>query len=181
MPRLFTGIPIPSAVATALLALVPNSPSLRPVSASNLHLTLHFLGQVAEVQALRLADALAEIPTPQVSVRLSTGGVFGRESGSGVLWAGLQSSAAVEVLRSLQQRQRTVIEGLGLSCEDREWLPHVTVARFRNPDQRLLQQFLDNCRDLSLDTELQDCVLWESQPAVGTSTYIERQRYPGSR
>jgi len=85
------------------------------------------------------------------------------------------------VLRSLQQRQRTVIEGLGLRCEDREWLPHVTVARFRNPDQRLMQQFLDNCRDLSLDTELQDCVLWESQPAVGTSTYIERQRYPGSR
>lgn len=178
MPRLFTGIPIPSAAAKTLLALVPDSPGLRPVPAGNLHLTLHFLGSVAETQAVTLAAALADIPTPQVSVQLSAGGMFGHKTGSGVLWVGLASSSAVDVLRSLQQQQRSVIERLGLRCEDREWQPHVTVARFQNPDQHLLQQFQNNCRHLSLSTELQSCVLWESQPTLGTSTYLERQRYP---
>lgn len=177
MPRLFTGIPIPAAVARHLPGLVPDSPSLRQVPAANLHLTLHFLGAVNEDQAGRLADALADIPTPRVSVQLATGGVFGDQTGSGVLWVGLSSSPEVDVLRTLQQRQRIVIEGLGLRCEDREWKPHVTVARFRNPDPRLLQQFLDNCRNVSLNTELQCCILWESQPSAGTSTYLVRRQY----
>ena len=177
MPRLFTAIPIPSQLATQLLALVPESPDLRLVPPQNLHLTLHFLGEVSAPRTVELAEALAEIPVPRVSVQLSTGGMFCDAAGAGVLWVGLKSAEGVQMLRDLQQRQRDVLQRMGLRCEDREWQPHVTVARYRQANESLLQQFLLSCRDLALPAEIGECTLWESSAGPGHSTYTARQHY----
>lgn len=177
MPRLFTGIPISAEINGQLPALVPDSPDLRAVPVQNLHLTLHFLGDVSEGHASDLADALAEIPMPRVIVQLTTGGVFCQTAGAGVLWVGLQSDPAVQKLRDLQRQQRDVLLRLGLRCEDREWQPHVTVARFRRLNEPLVQQFLLNCSGLSLPTEMSECVLWESAAGQSHSTYTARRRY----
>ena len=98
----------------------------------NLHITLKFLGEVADAEA---ADLAREVAT---SVRL--GGplhlrpdhvVFFPSAGSArVLGVGFRGD--VEPLTRLQADLETWCRQRGLPAENRTYTPHATLARFRN-------------------------------------------------
>jgi len=70
--RLFLGILPDAANAMQLAALLPHiAAPAKPVAASNLHLTLLFLGQSSAAQAQQLTAALATLPLPAFSVLLN--------------------------------------------------------------------------------------------------------------
>ena len=98
---------------TATAALVP---------AERLHLTLHFLGDVARA---RLSDLSAALSVPFASFELA----FGRAQ----LWdngiAVLRPHPVPEPLEQLDARLRESLERLGLPTEARSFRPHVTLAR----------------------------------------------------
>jgi RNA 2',3'-cyclic 3'-phosphodiesterase len=115
------------ALASRVGAEIPRS--MRAVRAHELHVTLVFLGDVTPAVARDLDVAAAPIvaarPRPALAVRGA--GSFGPRGRERLLWAGVED--ADHVLQGLQGELSRACAGLGLGVEDREWSPHVTVAR----------------------------------------------------
>lgn len=91
------------------------------------HLTLAFLGEVGEAEARLAMDALDAACTCAGPVRLVAEGLgtFGR--GRGVtLWLGVRRT---DELADLAARVRGELAARGLSYDEKDFLPHVTLAR----------------------------------------------------
>ena len=128
--RLFCALRLPDRTLDGLVAWQHEAlavPAIRPVAREHLHVTLAFLGHRPAgelegiVRALREAAARAEPP------RLTVRGY--RETRSvGMLTCDDEDGRATGLASDLQLR----LEALGVyELERRKWLPHVTVARFR--------------------------------------------------
>jgi 2'-5' RNA ligase len=94
----------------------------RPVAPSQLHLTLHFLGNVARAALPELRHAL-RVPMPAFELRLRT---CERWPG-GLLVA--RPDAVPQALSALHAKLGETLRGLGLPTEARAFRPHVTLAR----------------------------------------------------
>ncbi len=103
-----------------------------------MHLTVRFLGEIDEELLGPLADALAkEVPPVDVSLELGAGGTFGAPPRTSVVWLGVGGD--LEGLRDLAQRIEGAVGSVGLPSEERDFHPHLTVARVRRqarPAQR---------------------------------------------
>lgn len=133
MTRRFVAVPVATAVRDALdAALAPARDAwegLRTTRASDWHLTLAFLGEVADEQLERLvevvATAVAAHPLPD-ELALSGAGRFGRR----VLWAGVDEvpPGRLAALGDAVQRGCAAAE---LPVQQRAVHPHLTLARAR--------------------------------------------------
>lgn len=98
---------------------------LKWVKAGQLHVTLVFLGDVAEhdVDPVRGQMASACADTAQVRVRIGPANRFGRST----LWAGVDGDIAP--LETLHHRLADIARAHGLAIPDHTWRPHLTLAR----------------------------------------------------
>ena len=64
MPRLFTGLEIPPAVAQSLSMMRGGLPGARWIDPENYHVTLRFIGEVDGRDANMIDDALSAISAP---------------------------------------------------------------------------------------------------------------------
>jgi RNA 2',3'-cyclic 3'-phosphodiesterase len=89
------------------------------------HVTLAFLGEVADARAPLAAEALERAAVgPPVKLRLAGGGQFGRGR-STVLWVGVDGDG----LDGLALRVRHELRKAKISYDERPFRPHLTVAR----------------------------------------------------
>jgi 2'-5' RNA ligase len=89
------------------------------------HVTIAFLGEVADLRAPSAAEALERAAVgPPVTLRLAGGGSFGRGR-STVLWAGVEGDG----LDGLARRVRHELRKTRIPYDDRPFRPHLTVAR----------------------------------------------------
>jgi 2'-5' RNA ligase len=106
------------------------STSLKWIPADQLHLTLVFLGEVDEVGAPPLIDAMgADIAQPPFDLAYAGSGVFPARGAPKVLWAGVGAGA-----REIVDLQKTVaarVASAGQPIESRPFPPHLTLARWR--------------------------------------------------
>lgn len=97
-------------------------PSSRLVAPTQLHLTLHFIGNVP---APRLPEIVQALQVPSEPTRL--------EFGDGKVWPGgiavLRPLATPHPLAALHARLATALTALRLPVEERPFRPHVTLAR----------------------------------------------------
>jgi 2'-5' RNA ligase len=102
-------------------------PSVRLVRREHLHVTLAFLGHRPAHELDAIVEALREAATRAGEIRLTM--VRYRETRSvGMLVLEDEGGRATALAGDLQER----LEGLGVyRREERQWLPHVTVARWR--------------------------------------------------
>lgn len=143
--RLFLAIEPPEAwrraAARALATLDEQHPGLlRPVRPELLHLTLRFLGEVAEERLEPLEAALREaVPPVAVPLELGAAGMFGGSRG-GAVWLGVGGD--LEGLRALAARAEQAVAAAGLPEERRELRAHLTIARVRRqargPERRAI-------------------------------------------
>ena len=68
MPRLFTGIEIPSDIAAELAFLKGGVPGARWIEPEAFHITLRFAGDVSDETAHALDETLAKIEHPPIRV-----------------------------------------------------------------------------------------------------------------
>jgi RNA 2',3'-cyclic 3'-phosphodiesterase len=135
VPRLFLAIDLPDAIDFDIQIMAGGIPGARWQTAEQLHLTLHFLGDVDGGDARRLEAALAELDAPSFRARLQGAGVFPLRGPARVLWLGL---ADPDPIRLVHERSGRIIDALGLDRERRKYVPHVTVARLQQADERRL-------------------------------------------
>jgi 2'-5' RNA ligase len=137
--RLFVALVPPSAVLGELDAAVAPlraaRPALRWTGPPDWHLTLAFLGEVAEPVlpglGVRLARAAGRHPAQQLAIR--GGGAFPRAARATVLWAGVDADAAAlgPLAASVAAGARRA--GAPPPDEGRRYRPHITLARSREP------------------------------------------------
>ncbi|GBD11989.1 RNA 2',3'-cyclic phosphodiesterase [bacterium HR23] len=134
--RLFVALELPEAVQQALAStwapLRQAERGVKWVPPQGIHLTLKFLGEVAEARLPLLEGPLARVAQGSAPLRLRVGqaGAFPSLSAPRVLWAGLEGD--LEPLARLQQAVEEALVPLGFPQEERPFTPHLTLGRVRD-------------------------------------------------
>ena len=132
--RLFAGIPIPEPARGQLLGLLgklrATSWPVRWVRDEGLHLTLKFFGEVPpeRLEVIEEAVRSAVRGTGELPLELTELGAFPGGSRARVLWLGLASPPALELLQDRLERRS---EAIGFPPEGSPFRPHVTLGRVR--------------------------------------------------
>lgn len=130
--RLFAALAVPTAVVDTLDAVVAplraEHPELGWTTPEGWHLTLAFLGEVAEpVDAVTAAlTPVAASAPPEIRLSLTAGGHFGRRA----LWVGVRDDPP-GAMRELGDRAQEALAVAGLPVDRKEVRPHLTIARAR--------------------------------------------------
>jgi 2'-5' RNA ligase len=125
--RLFVALFPPIGVLSSLAARLDGRGRLTPTE--RWHITLRFLGEVADDDLADLERALDGIPRAgKISLHLAGGGAFGNGRSTAV-WAGVRGE-----VRALTALHDAVADALGV--EPGPFTPHLTVAYADNGDVR---------------------------------------------
>jgi 2'-5' RNA ligase len=124
--RLFIGLPIPAEPSITITrhARTISLPKPRWTAPENIHLTLVFLGEVAEQKLPSIKHELDELHFAPVTMKLTNLNTFQR---AGVLIAEID---ATPQLLHLQSQIAASMARCGFPPEDRPYHPHLTLARF---------------------------------------------------
>ena len=139
--RLFIAVEVPTFSVPGL------RPSLTP-SGSTTHLTLKFLGDTPEGRVGEIGHALERSlqGAHEVPVVYHGLGAFPSARRPRVLWMGVTHGR--EGLQDLARRVEEACAGLGFPREDRPFVPHVTLRRFRpGSDVREVPALLEQHRE----------------------------------
>ena len=138
--RLFVALLPPAAALNELDAAVaplrPGWPDLRWAGQDRWHVTLAFLGEVADPASLLGPLAAVCAASSPFSLSLAGSGSFGSR---GPVWVGVDGD--VDRLAGLARRVRQAVRGAGVDVERRRYRPHLTVGRRRQPDPALLASY----------------------------------------
>ena len=127
--RLFVALEIPEHVKVSLGNLQACFPGLKWTPASNLHLTLRFIGQVPQAHTERVQQALRHVKSGSFRLTVAGLGLFQRKAG-GVLWAGVHKEPALLALKERVDEALRASAGLNLAAE--AFSPHLTLSRLKN-------------------------------------------------
>ncbi len=97
---------------------------VQPTHPADLHLTLHFLGQVDEARVAALSALGDDLPGEAFTLRLDRLGHWPKPR---VLWVG--PSVVPSALHVLHHRLGENLHALGFRLDSRPWQAHVTLAR----------------------------------------------------
>jgi 2'-5' RNA ligase len=132
--RAFVALDLPMPAVAALERVQAALPAGRPVPSENLHLTLAFLGEVAEATLEEVHFALEALRLPGFEIVLAGLGMFGGPPAS----VHAVAEPAPGLVR-LHAAVRRAVEGAGLALPRERFRPHVTIARLSRapgPDTR---------------------------------------------
>jgi RNA 2',3'-cyclic 3'-phosphodiesterase len=127
MIRLFCALELPVQLRDRLIALGGGLPGARWVSEESLHLTLRFIGEVAESSFDDIAAALSGVSVPVFDLAIKGMGHFERARRPTMLWAGVEAN---DHLMQLHDRIASALRRAGIKGDGHQFQPHVTLARF---------------------------------------------------
>ena len=175
MLRLFVGIEFPPELKLRLSLLATGMPGARWVDPGNLHLTLRFIGEVGEDVAADIDDALGRLRARRFTLQLAGTGMFGGDRPR-ALWVGVEREPE---LGSLRGKIEQALIRIGLEPEPRKFVPHVTLARLRDPALDELGDFLAaNARFRAAPLPVEHFSLIASFPTKAGSIYEDQADYP---
>ena len=175
MPRLFTGIEIPTEIGQHLALLRGGLPGARWIDPENYHLTLRFIGDVDMTVADDVVDTLSRIMRTGFSLSLDGLSSFGTKKPHAIV-ARLPASPSLFDLQSEIERR---FQRLGLPPDRRKFTPHVTLARLRGANHRDVATYLSSRGGfLSQPFPVSRFVLFSSRNSIGGGPYVLEETYP---
>ncbi len=176
MSRLFVGLELPASVKETLLRVEAGIPGAHWQTENQLHLTLRFIGDVDGPTLGDVASALDLIEAPALELAIRGVGIFGNLKRTRALWAGVADNPA---LFHLQDKVESALVRMGLKPEPRKFHPHVTLARFGNPERHRLQDFLQVHDALAVPPfPVEHFTLFSSMATQKGSIYTVEETYP---
>jgi 2'-5' RNA ligase len=176
--RLFLAIDLPKRACWQLGRLVAEAPrGVRPVRQGQLHLTLHFLGDVDDEDREALCRRLGDVRQEPFTIAIRGTGVFPPRGRPSVLWAGV---AASPPLAELQAAVGRAIDSCDLEVERRPYVPHVTLARLTPAAPRdWTARMLADTGGLALDgLPVDRFQLYHSRRRDGASEHVVEATFP---
>jgi RNA 2',3'-cyclic 3'-phosphodiesterase len=180
--RLFVALELSAELRKTFAALLGElrraDPEPRWVPPENLHVTLKFIGHVANEKLPLICDVLAALPVPPpMSIEFHGLGFFPHARLPTVVWAGLEAPPALAAQASRIDHALAVC---GVPPETRSFAPHLTLARIR--DARLsdaLRARIENKLDRSFGKQtVRDFHLIESKPKSTGAEYTLLRSFP---
>ena len=180
--RLFTCLPFPvhvqGQIADYVLSLVPVFGHTQPscVPKENLHLTLHFFGEVEMQSAAKLQVLLEEASGLCPELQLATGklSILPSPKAPRVLYIAVDIQPA-EAPAKLVGRMRAIAAQIGAETETRPWKPHLTLARLKIP---LMPELSSLPAPPSLSFSIDAFELMLSRLNPSGAVYSPLKRYP---
>ena len=166
MPRLFTGLEIPSDVRQSLSILRGGLPGARWIDPENYHVTLRFIGDVDDVIAHEVASLLGRVRRDPLGAAAEAA-CDRRDAGAG------------PGLMELQAEHERLMQRVGLEPEGRKYTPHVSLARLRESSNRQVADYLAvRAPFRSPPFKVARFVLFSSRASVGGGPYVIEAAYP---
>jgi RNA 2',3'-cyclic 3'-phosphodiesterase len=179
MPRFFVAVPLPAEVRGRLIAAQPPPiPGMRRVGREELHLKLHFLGELAADDLDAARTALAAVRMNALTIALKGIGMFERDGRFQVLWAGVEVNADLIALH--RSVGTALADAIGFRSEDRPYSPHVTLARLNAvipPD--VIDRYLEANQGFGIPSvPIDRFVLYSSHFGDNVPNYREEAIFP---
>lgn len=182
MKRIFLAVDLDSELRRRLedlgRELRPLMGPARWVRPESLHLTLRFFGETSPeaVETLASGLALAFEGLPEFTLHFQGCGVFPDRRKPRVLWVGVPEPPPA--LLTLQARAESVARARGFAPERRRFDPHLTIARFREPERGIASALgsVQN-RDFG-STRVEEAILFESRLSAEGSSYLRIRGFP---
>jgi len=136
--RCFIAIELPPGVQETLdgplAGLAEVDRAVRRNLTDRIHLTLHFLGEVASDRVDTLSPLIAQeaAGTARFELQVRGMGAYPSMARPQILWAGITGDE-VGRLMDLQGRLGRALSLAGFPIEDRPYAPHLTLGRLRRP------------------------------------------------
>ncbi len=188
--RLFVGIDFDPQLATSLEEdaaelraslhrVFPRLPA-RWVSRADLHLTLVFIGHVADAEAPVLMSRLEPpIEVRPFELRIEGFGTFPATGPLRVIWMGVV--AGLRELSLLHAEITARLAGAGHAAEARPYAPHLTIARVkdaRGPSARAARDLVRKARGRIGSSRVEEVTLFQSHQSAVGSVYERLLRIP---
>jgi 2'-5' RNA ligase len=178
MKRIFTAIDISDEARATVADYIENLRGAFPQirvgweKAEKLHLTLKFLGDIDEIRLENLIEAVGNTASQISSFRLqiSDTGVFPSVRKARILWLGLKDETGE--LQNLNKSLEADCEQIGFAKEKRNFKPHLTIARLREPhkSKELVERHLEN-EFKSVEFQVSEITIYESRLQKTGSIY----------
>jgi 2'-5' RNA ligase len=127
--RLFIAIDFPDDIISAFSAEIAGIKDVNWTKPGQIHLTLKFIGDYSVDRLDDLKLNLERLKFEEFFLALSDTGFFPNSRRPSVFWLGIEPSSA------LSELQRQIEDLLSAECgvcrDEREFVPHVTLARFK--------------------------------------------------
>ncbi|GLQ16794.1 RNA 2',3'-cyclic phosphodiesterase [Maritalea porphyrae] len=175
MPRLFTGLEIPSDVSFALSLKRGGLGKSRWIDPSNYHITLRYIGDVDNHTGNAIANCLDELRVePPFTVTVNHLGVFGGNRPR-ILYAGLEPCDQLTALHEMHER---ALQRLGLKPDGRKFVPHITLARLNGESADDMARHIQLAGAFfPLTFTVDQFVLYSAKDSVGGGPYLVEERY----
>jgi 2'-5' RNA ligase len=175
MPRLFTGLELPDAVAGQLALMRGGVPGARWMEPEDYHITLRFIGDIDARTARDVDETLSEIRRPKALVRFEQLSWFGGDKPRAIV-AKVKPEPA---LMDLQAEHERLMRRIGLEPETRKYTPHVTLARLRGARQASVAGYLAERGALLADSfNAERFALYSAREGSGGGPYVVEAAYP---
>ena len=175
MPRLFTGVEIPSDIGQALSSLRGGLPGARWIDPGNYHLTLRFIGDVDDTTAHEVASLLGRVKRGAFDLHMQGLTSFGGKKPRAVV----ASVSPAQALLDVQAEQERLMQRIGLEPEGRKFTPHVTLARLRESSSQDVADYLAARGFFRTSPfKVTRFVLFSSRNSVGGGPYVVEASYP---
>ena len=197
--RLFVAVPVPTAVAKTIAALVEGvratdgaavvgpvgrgvwaTRDVRWVRLDALHITLRFLGPTLDPRLEVVAEAVRQAAGTghPFDINLTGAGAFPTPDRPRALWLGIGAGGtdlgelAVGLDRALVDR--------GWSADDRSFRPHLTLARSDGirAGPRLAHRLIEAADGFAARWRAESIVLFESRTGGGPARYVPLMEWP---
>ena len=182
MPRLFIAIQVPKNIQTELVKIQPlKMDGIRLTPPDEMHLTLHFIGEVFDSISDAIRSQLNSISLGAFPLQLDGVGCF-RDNGTlRFLWCGVKIST--ELIR-LRDEIGGVLTNLGVRLEDREYKPHITLARLNSYPIEITETFFGLHKAFMTNFDVASFVLYSVERTGREFEYVKLNEYdltPSSR
>jgi RNA 2',3'-cyclic 3'-phosphodiesterase len=175
MPRLFTGLEIPSEIVQELSAIRGGLPGARWIEPENYHVTLRFIGDVDDAVAREVGSVLAQVRRSAFEIPLDGLRAFGGRKPRAVVALVPTSRPLME----LQAEHERLMQRVGLEPEGRKYTPHVTLARLRDSSNRQVADYLATRSPFRTPPfPVPRFVLYSARASVGGGPYVVEAAYP---
>jgi RNA 2',3'-cyclic 3'-phosphodiesterase len=190
--RIFVGLDLPEDIRQKIRSFMDEvrgyAPDVRWVAAESLHITLKFIGEKPDATVKEVENALRSISTASFRVSFRGSGFFPSPRAARVFWVGIEAEPG---LAQLAQKVESAVEELGIPRENRDFSPHLTLARAGSgsparqrgdrPNQRFarLAQHLGEISPPEFGTMRADeIILYRSQLSSHGSKYTKIAAFP---
>ena len=165
--RTFIAIELDTTVKDKLSAIqkeLNNTGSdIRLVEKNNIHITLRFLGEINENKLSIIKEILDNTAAEETAFEISINsvGAFANLASIRVVWVGIEKCK--ERLIAIADKLNALLERNNFGKPDKEFLPHITIARTRSSLNKFrLQECIARNTVLDLKQTIRGIVLFKS-------------------